>query len=147
MNTSDQNVFTLDTAFKRRWELEEVRNDFTNHPYAKKFIPGTDKTWSSFVVGINRAITSLQSDYNSSEDKRLGAYFVKKNDLCDLAKEINAEIAKRFAYKVLEYLWDDVVKYNRAAIFDPKYETLSELIDAFLDSSIGLRIFNPEVMF
>lgn len=73
MNTSDQNVFTLDTAFKRRWELEEVRNDFTNHPYAKKFIPGTDKTWSSFVIGINRAITSLQSDYNSSEDKRLGA--------------------------------------------------------------------------
>ena len=62
MNTSDQNVFTLDTAFKRRWDFEEVTNDFTdeNHPYGVVYIPKTNVTWTKFYERINREIIENQ---------------------------------------------------------------------------------------
>ena len=39
MNTSDQNVFTLDTAFKRRWKMNHISNDIEKSKYANKKIP------------------------------------------------------------------------------------------------------------
>lgn len=113
MNTSDQNVFTLDTAFKRRWKFEKLPNVFAkDHEYAEYYVPGmTGVTWRHLVDSINRYIVK-NADELSSEDKQLGVYFIGKETLCkEQTGETDVVKKKEFAYKLLEYLWDDVAKY------------------------------------
>lgn len=83
MNTSDQNVFTLDTAFQRRWEMHLVENDFDNASpvFADAEILDTKVTWRNFCTEINRIIVSGAVGMTASEDKRLGVYFVHPKDL------------------------------------------------------------------
>lgn len=83
MNTSDQNVFSLDTAFQRRWEMHQIENtfDIVNDELAKAEISGTGLTWEMFCTAVNEMIINEQSDITSSEDKRLGVYFISKSDL------------------------------------------------------------------
>lgn len=83
MNTSDQNVFTLDTAFQRRWEMRLIENNFENvdQKLANAQILDTGITWEVFCTQINNVIVSNNVRMSSSEDKRLGAYFVKLRDL------------------------------------------------------------------
>ncbi len=145
MNTSDQNVFTLDTAFKRRWEFEEVTNSFETHEYKDYLIPFKDSkmTWEMFVEGINSEIVKNQNTHVAFEDKRIGAYFIQKKDLLDPAAELKEDelekASKRFAYKMLEYLWNDVSKFRKELLFE-KYDTLSELIEDFIGSK-GIKVF------
>lgn len=135
MNTSDQNVFTLDTAFKRRWSPEQISNNIEKdreHAYKKYFIPGTDVTWEKFLTVINREILKHKI---TSEDKRMGKYFVSKDCLtesvCDIGS-VTAE-AEMFAYKILEYIWNDVCKIGKDEWFDTSvFLTLEDLIDAFV---------------
>ncbi len=83
MNTSDQNVFTLDTAFQRRWEMRLIENNFENvdQKFANAEILDTGVTWEVFCNEINNIIVSNNIRMSSSEDKRLGAYFVRQRDL------------------------------------------------------------------
>lgn len=83
MNTSDQNVFTLDTAFQRRWEMRLIENNFENvdSSLADAEILDTGITWEVFCTQINNIIVGNNVRMTSSEDKRLGAYFVKLRDL------------------------------------------------------------------
>lgn len=83
MNTSDQNVFTLDTAFQRRWSMRLISNDFDNvrPQLADAEILDTGVTWRKFCTTINRIIIGNKSKMASAEDKRLGVYFVHENDL------------------------------------------------------------------
>lgn len=144
MNSSDQNVFTLDTAFKRRWAFEQISNDIdadTRHPYKNWFIPGSNITWAKFLKKINEKILEFKISNSSNEDKRLGKYFVAKDCLTETAKVIGdceAE-ANNFAYKVLEYLWDDVCKLNPEAMFDiSKNRTLEDLIEDFKKEQLNV---------
>lgn len=83
MNTSDQNVFTLDTAFQRRWQMRLIENNFENvdQKLASAEILDTGITWEIFCTQINNVIVSNNVRMSSSEDKRLGAYFVRTTDL------------------------------------------------------------------
>jgi len=83
MNTSDQNVFTLDTAFQRRWQMRLIENNFENvdQKLASAEILDTGITWEIFCTQINNVIVSNNVRMSSSEDKRLGAYFVRITDL------------------------------------------------------------------
>lgn len=83
MNTSDQNVFTLDTAFQRRWDMRLIENDFANvNPtLADAEILDTTVTWRNFCVEINKIVVGNSARMTSAEDKRLGAYFVHLRDL------------------------------------------------------------------
>lgn len=83
MNTSDQNVFTLDTAFQRRWDMRLIENDFANvdSSLADAEILDTTVTWRNFCVEINRIVVGNSARMTSAEDKRLGAYFVHLRDL------------------------------------------------------------------
>lgn len=136
MNTADQNVFTLDTAFKRRWTLRSIKNDIAGCDHAGTYIEGTKITWRYFAEKINDTIIDINDGSLSSEDTRLGAYFVKEADLKD---------RKIFAEKVLMYLWNDAFKYDRDKIFKSEYKTLEELLDAFCDS--GFAVFNSQLEF
>lgn len=83
MNTSDQNVFTLDTAFQRRWEMRLIENNFehVDRRLADAEILDTGITWEVFCTQINKIIVGNNARMTSAEDKRLGAYFVHLRDL------------------------------------------------------------------
>lgn len=83
MNTSDQNVFTLDTAFQRRWEMRLIENNFehVDKKLADAEILDTKVTWKTFCTEINNIIVGNNARMTSAEDKRLGAYFVHLQDL------------------------------------------------------------------
>ena len=140
MNTSDQNVFTLDTAFKRRWSFEQISNnikDDTKHEYKRYYIPGTDVTLERFLTVINREILNHKI---TSEDKRMGKYFVSKDCLTETVCAIaDAQTeAEMFAYKVLEYIWNDVCKIGKDDWFDTSaYQTLEDVIEAFVHPKDG----------
>ena len=141
MNTSDQNVFTLDTAFKRRWNFVKLANKFTkNHEYQDYLVPGMTKdniTWKDLVLSINNYMIS-KPDLFMGEDKQIGIYFVDKDML--LKKDIDAptdEKAAEFAYKVLEYIWDDVAKYYHSDWFN-KVNTFDDLIEEYLKNGKGV---------
>ena len=121
MNTADQNVFTLDTAFQRRWNMHQIKNDVMSAKHAKQKIEGTAIGWGSFATVINDMVVEVSVDMASSEDKRLGAYFVRCNELA----------ADKFPEKVLKYLWDDAFKMDKEAVFDEKYRSLEAVIEAY----------------
>ncbi len=143
MNSSDQNVFTLDTAFKRRWSFEQVSNDIKSdkgHAYKDYKVPGTDVTWETFLTKLNDEILENKIQNQTNEDKRLGKYFVDKECLTDKKEDIAnvQEKAKEFAYKVLEYVWNDVCKIGKEEWFDvSKYKTLEQLIEGFVHPETG----------
>lgn len=104
MNTSDQSLFPIDSAFKRRWDwkyvpIREGRDKETNVPL-NWYINTGDKQykWWSFISKVNELIGSL----TNSEDKKLGYFFCKAKD-----GEIDADL---FVSKVIFYLWNDVFK-------------------------------------
>ena len=104
MNTSDQSLFPIDSAFKRRWDwkyvsISEGRDKATNAPL-NWYINTGDRQykWWSFIKKVNNLIGSL----TNSEDKKLGYFFCKAKD-----GEIDADL---FVSKVIFYLWNDVFK-------------------------------------
>ncbi|MCK9575156.1 MAG: AAA family ATPase [Clostridia bacterium] len=138
MNTSDQNVFTLDTAFQRRWNMELIPNDLENkNPKLDFIIEGLGIKWLSFAKKINNKITENNSML-ASGDKRLGAWFI----CADKNKELVSKHV--FANKVLKYLWDDAFKFNREDIFSENYNTLEEVIREFVNGKSEI-IFNEKI--
>ena len=148
MNTSDQNVFTLDTAFQRRWIMRMIPNSFSGHKFAKNKILDTDVSWQQFCEAINEEILR-RNNVTSSEDKRLGAYFVSSDDLicrvipdgCTEKEKIKIQhMNARFAEKVLKYLWDDAFKFSHADTFDTKkYKSLEKVVEGFNSSTANDR--------
>ena len=97
MNTSDQSLFPIDSAFKRRWDWQYMPIANGNRDWR---ISANDNEydWWEFLEKIN----ALIGEKTSSEDKKLGYYFCKaKDDVID---------AKMFVGKVIFYLWNDVFK-------------------------------------
>lgn len=132
MNTSDQNVFTLDTAFQRRWEMRLVENSFENvdRSLADAVILDTGVTWEVFCTQINRMIVGNNARMTSAEDKRMGVYFVQQSDLQYGDRKQN----RKFPEKVLKYLWDDAFKFNREMVFETsEYQSLEQVIHTFLE--------------
>lgn len=136
MNTSDQNVFTLDNAFQRRWDMELVPNscDDLTQMQAKISVKEKTITWESFQSKINEVIAEKgnESGFSSMEDKRLGCWFIKNNE-----GKIDS---KKFANKVLKYLWDDAFKFNRSEIFIDEVKNFEELKNLFIGDK-GFEIF------
>jgi len=139
MNTSDQNVFTLDTAFQRRWRMRMIENNIKDAAHARKQILDTSVTWGQFNTAINQLILEANSRLSSSEDKRLGAYFVTPSEIEFSTSPDPLESNKqnsRFPEKVLKYLWDDAFKFSRGVIFnDEAYKSLEDIIKTFMSNS------------
>ena len=97
MNTSDQSLFPIDSAFKRRWEWKYIPIDTKKEQWSIA-VDGENYSWTSFLEIVNERVLKA----TSSEDKQLGFYFCKAQN-----KVISAET---FVSKVLFYLWNDVFK-------------------------------------
>lgn len=120
MNSSDQGVFVLDSAFKRRWEFEYMPIDFNSCSYKDKVIVGFDITWEQFSIELNAFL--INNDI--PEDKLIGPFFLKESDLSNKNK---------ISSKLLSYLWDDVVRYNRESLFTEKGQ-FSKVINAYMNN-------------
>ena len=97
MNTSDQSLFPIDSAFKRRWDWEYVAIDYAE-PKSSAFtitIGNTSFRWVDFIKVVNQRIY----DVTQSEDKQMGNFFIKSS--------VNQ---KQFCSKVMFYLWNEVLK-------------------------------------
>ena len=104
MNTSDQSLFPMDSAFKRRFDWEYVPIDFEGKDCASFQIKIDDENsypWQKFVESVNEKIVSI----TDSEDKQLGEYFIKLNPV-----DNNVITKERFLGKVMFYLWNEVCK-------------------------------------
>lgn len=142
MNTSDQNVYTLDTAFTRRWSKERIPNKFKGHKIEKMFVPGmSGYTWGAFVDGINDRIKDSLEALQINEDKQVGAFFINERDLINVDQADSDQKKKAFAYKVLEYLWEDVSKLDHDRIFN-SYKTFEDLVDKYITE--GISVFNSD---
>ena len=137
MNTSDQSLFPMDAAFKRRWDWEYIPicyeekteddkvNDSFN--YLIQIELGSEGEalefkWIDFIKGINKII---KNEPHLGMDKCIGNYFVKPQ-----IKDSNTITLKQFVNKVIFYLWNDVFKDEESSIFtenDLTYESFFPL--------------------
>ena len=144
MNTSDQNVFVLDNAFRRRWDFIRIKNELNKEDkdsglWEAKVVK-MNILWKDFYETINEYIISDDETILNNEDKRLGAYSVTAEQLKD---------EKKFADKVLLYLWDNIAKYNPSRWFanyeGKQIKVYDQLIEMFSNSINGLDIFSKEL--
>lgn len=142
MNTSDQNVFPLDTAFKRRWDRENVVTSWDNVSIKDLCIPYTDFTWQHFATSINDLMTSEEANGTISEDKKIGPYFIDDSIL--VSKECRHEDSaenkaklRGFANNVVDYLFNDVTKFDHGVLFSEKnsYDVVYKNLNALRESS------------
>ena len=112
MNSADQGVFPLDTAFRRRWNQEYIHIDYTNSPGGSFNIVKGDGTeasvpWAKFSKILNNYLTE---HLPIAEDRLLGPWFVSDVELAS---------SDLVPGKVLIYLWDDLLRHHgREVIFN-----------------------------
>lgn len=97
MNTSDQSLFPIDSAFKRRWDWHYVPISDAGKKWMIE-VNGAQYDWWKFLEAINDKV--YHATY--SEDKKMGYFFCKAND--------GVISAEKFVSKVIFYLWNDVFK-------------------------------------
>lgn len=122
MNTSDQSLFPMDSAFKRRWdweyvpicypeknEADEIINESKSFNFVIDLENGTKYSWIKFIEFIN--LNHIKENPNLGMDKCIGNYFVKPEDGDNIS-------LKQFINKVIFYLWNDVFKDEDNAVFE-----------------------------
>lgn len=116
INTSDESIYYLDSAFKRRWDWEyidapnEVNLLLTCVPYELRrttLAIGTDKslTWYRCIIGINKFIKSHHQNIRRIEDKQIGWWFIQPKN--------NQVTLEQVECKLMFYLWDSVFTRNK----------------------------------
>lgn len=138
MNTSDQSLFPMDSAFKRRWDWEYVPVDYSDSVPSSRFIITLgDKQyrWIDFLQKVNEKILEI----TESEDKQMGNFFIKAN-----------VSETEFKSKVMFYLWNEVCR-NEYGTNNPKnfFRTSKEAEFSFneLYKSDGLEKLHGFMMY
>lgn len=125
MNTADQNVYVIDSAFKRRFKMQYLPIDFSDRneyldtldEISKENVFDGKHTWSEFAIRINKLIDEINYEgFSISEDKKLGQYFIEEKDV---------SCKQAFCDKVIYYLKNDVFKYNDR-LLNQSYENIYE---------------------
>ena len=160
MNSADQGVFPMDTAFKRRWDFEYLELDGGESEIeGYKFnVAGQTYEWNALRKALNEV---LSEDYNINEDKLMGPFFIKldsykieiKSDDSNTADSdkksyepiLNDKFLDMFKNKVLMYLFDDAAKQKRKDFFQGvensnRYSVICKEFEAK-----GLQIFAHSV--
>ena len=119
MNSADQGVFPMDTAFKRRWDFTYLGiDDSETGIVGKKVILGQGDyrrivEWNALRKAINNELLT----YKVNEDKLMGPYFISKKNLPEDEMIDPAVFARIFKNKVIMYLFDDAAKQKRITLF------------------------------
>lgn len=155
MNSADQGVFPMDTAFKRRWNFEYLGIDKNDGNIKGKIILGKDShelevEWNRLRKAINER---LAEDYKVNEDKLMGPYFLSKKVIKTVSDTDNTiaepdKFKNAFKNKVIMYLYEDAAKQNKHKLFNgcnsfgystSKYSSVCEAFD-----EIGINIFGDD---
>lgn len=119
MNSADQGVFPMDTAFKRRWDFTYLGIDDSEAGIVgKKVILGQGDycrivEWNALRKAINNELLT----YKVNEDKLMGPYFISKKNLPEGEMIDPAVFTRIFKNKVIMYLFDDAAKQKRITLF------------------------------
>lgn len=146
MNSADQGVFPMDTAFKRRWSFEYLGINQNQEKITGKIVLGGDEepvVWNKLRKAIN---DKLAKDYKVNEDKLMGPFFLSKKVIKTDDAGMIADTKKfidTFKSKVIMYLYEDAAKQHKHKLFSgcdsSKY---SSVCDAF--EEIGMGIFGED---
>ncbi len=138
MNSADQGVFPMDTAFKRRWSFKYFDIDNGEEAIQDKVVEicGESINWNR----LRKAINNELSNNKINEDKLMGAHFLPESVLEDHEKFINA-----FKNKVIMYLFEDAAKQKRSTIFSGCSNNLrfSSICNEF--DVKGIQIFSENI--
>jgi 5-methylcytosine-specific restriction protein B len=141
MNSSDQAVMPMDTAFKRRWKFKYKPIDFSNCAKGKLNIPGPEGSlvieWKDFAECVNKILVTQ----DIPEDRLLGPWFLKNEELIDEAA------AQALSGKLFMYLWDDVLRHGqKTALFDESIKNYGQLVDSFQrNKPVFSEVFYPMI--
>ena len=149
MNSADQGVFPMDTAFKRRWDFTYIGIDDNDKEIRGKYVVLGSKAsqkveWNKLRKAINRFLAKQKIN----EDKQLGPYFLsRKVVIPESGDEIDRnKFCEAFKNKVIMYLFEDAAKQKRPSLFEGCFDSstrYSEICREFDEKGIG--IFNHEI--
>lgn len=145
MNSADQGVFPMDTAFKRRWDFTYLGiDDSEKDLVGKTVVLGNGNTkhkveWNK----LRKAINNFLAKEKINEDKQLGPYFIARNIVVpEEGTEIdNERFIHTFKSKVIMYLFEDAAKQKRPKLFEGCFENssrYSEICREFEKKGIGI---------
>ena len=149
MNSADQGVFPMDTAFKRRWDFTYLGIDDSEAGIVgKTVILGKGEyrrvvEWNALRKAINEELLT----YKVNEDKLMGPYFISKKNLPEGNVIDPVEFTRIFKNKVIMYLFDDAAKQKRVSLFggcDEKAKNQYSKICAEFDTK-GVFIFCEDI--
>lgn len=145
MNSADQGVYPMDSAFKRRWSFEYIGIDKNEEKLKGKdyeFISLKDKgnTYSLYEWNTVRKAINKKLKGKVNEDKLLGPFFLSKTELLR-CKENQEEFDEIFKSKVLMYIYEDILKHKKIDFFIEGVQTLSDVMNAYDNG----KVFNFEI--
>lgn len=149
MNSADQGVFPMDTAFKRRWDFTYIGIDDNDAEIAGKTVvvgagPSQRVEWNK----LRKAINSFLTKNKINEDKQLGPYFISKKIVVPgTGNEIDKnKFAETFKNKVIMYLFEDAAKQKRPSLFEGCFDNSGRYSDICKEfDQKGIGIFNHEI--
>ena len=150
MNSADQGVFPMDTAFKRRWSFTYLGiNDCDKLLQGKYVVLGSTKRQRVEWNKLRKAINHFLANRKINEDKQLGPYFVARGiAVPESGDEIDRDsFIDTFKNKVIMYLFEDAAKQKRMALFEgcaDSGNSYSEICRKFEDE--GINIFNKDIV-
>ncbi|WRK55193.1 hypothetical protein SD457_10500 [Coprobacillaceae bacterium CR2/5/TPMF4] len=149
MNSADQGVFPMDTAFKRRWDFTYLGIDDSDEMIHGKYVYlGEDKSQKVEWNKLRKAINNFLAKYKINEDKQLGPYFISKDIVVpENGNEIDRDnFIKTFKNKVIMYLFEDAAKQKRSKLFEGCFEKCSRYSEICKEFEIkGVGIFNSDI--
>lgn len=149
MNSADQGVFPMDTAFKRRWDFTYLGIDDNDQDLQGKYVYlADDKSQKVEWNKLRKAINNFLAKEKINEDKQLGPYFISRSIV---VPKTGAEIDRdrfisTFKNKVIMYLFEDAAKQKRARLFEGCFQNnsrYSEICREFEAKGVG--IFNHDI--
>lgn len=149
MNSADQGVFPMDTAFKRRWDFTYIGIDDNDAEIDGKTVvlgkaPQQRVEWNKLRKAINHFLTK----HKINEDKQLGPYFIaRKIVVPESGNEIDSEkFCETFKNKVIMYLFEDAAKQKRSSLFEGCFDSKERYSDICREfDQKGVGIFNSEI--
>jgi len=149
MNSADQGVFPMDTAFKRRWDFTYLGIDDSDEKIRGKYVYlADDKSQKVEWNKLRKAINHFLAKEKINEDKQLGPYFIARSIVVPTdGDEIDRDhFIRVFKNKVIMYLFEDAAKQKRAKLFEGCFQDstrYSEICREF--DAKGIGIFNHEI--
>lgn len=149
MNSADQGVFPMDTAFKRRWDFTYLGIDANDEMIRGKYVYlAEDKSQKVEWNKLRKAINNFLAKCKINEDKQLGPYFISKDIVVpENGDEIDREkFMTTFKNKVIMYLFEDAAKQKQSKLFEGCFDKSNRYSEICKEFDIkGVGIFNSDI--